>query len=157
MLEIRRARLEDLPVVQQLGYGLLRYEQQRWDETLKLDWPFTEAGERAYREAINNRYVLLASMNSKAVGFLIGNIQIPPADAARGTVMANLNNIYVEESMHGQGIGGKLFKTFKEFCQEQHVKKINVTVNSQNSQAIEFYKKHDFVSSRMIMTCNVEE
>lgn len=37
MLEIRRAKIEDLPAVQQLGYGLLKYEQQRWDDTLKLD------------------------------------------------------------------------------------------------------------------------
>jgi len=117
-----------------------------------LDWPFTEAGERNYKEAFNSRYTIPAIANGKAIGFLIGTIQIPPANAARSTIMANLNNIYVEESARKQGAGAELFENFKKFCQENRVEKINVTVNSQNNQAIDFYKKHGFTSSHLIMT-----
>lgn len=152
MVTIKRAQLEDLPTVQQLGQDLLEYEQKRWDNTLNLNWPFSEAGERSYRDAIDNRYTILAIVDDKAVGFLIGTIQIPPTNSARHTITANLNNIYVTESERGHKIGTELFEDFKKHCQANRVEKINVTVNSQNSRALEFYNKHDFAPSRIIMT-----
>lgn len=152
---IKRAVLEDLPIVQRLGYDLLEYERQRWDNTLNPNWPFSEAGERSYKNAISERYTILAFLDKQAVGFLIGTIQVPPAESARNTITANLNNIYVDESKRNQNIGSKLFEAFREYCQENNVETINVTVNSQNIQAIKFYEKCNFISSRIIMSNHI--
>lgn len=89
------------------------------------------------------------------VGFLIGTVQVPPTNASRSTITANLNNIYVKDFARQQGIGTKLFNAFQKFCQENHVEKINVTVNSQNHQAATFYEKCNFTPSRIIMTKNI--
>ena len=152
MIEIRRATLEDLPIIQKLGQELLRYEQERWDDSLDLDWPYSGMGEKKYRNAIENRYTVIAFDGDVPAGYLIGTVQIPSAGDVRGIITANLNNIFVKEEMRRQGVGEMLMKDFRKYCLSNEVKKINVTVIAQNDSAIEFYKEQNFMPSRLIMT-----
>ena len=95
---------------------------------------------------------LLAEDGDKAVGFLIGLIQKPAPGAARSTVMAQLNNIFVREESRGQKIGEQLADEFKRLCRTEQVEQLNVTVNSQNESAIAFYNRIGFAPSRMLMS-----
>lgn len=95
---------------------------------------------------------LLAEDGDKAVGFLIGLIQKPAPGAARSTVMAQLNNIFVREESRGQKIGEQLADEFKRLCRAEQVEQLNVTVNSQNESAIAFYNRIGFAPSRMLMS-----
>lgn len=155
MITIRRATIEDLRDVQQLGYELLKYEHDNWDESLDLQWPFSEVGETNYRKAILERVTLLVEDDGKIAGFLIGSIQKPAEGAARKTITAQLNNIYVREEWRRQELGRKLAEEFKTVCDTEGVEQINVTVNSQNTDAIAFYERVGFVPSRIFMSMKI--
>ena len=152
MITIRRAKIEDLATVQQLGFELLKYEHDRWDDSLDLDWPFSEAGEANYRKAILERVTLLAEDEDKTAGFLIGSIQKPAPGAARNVVTAQLNNIFIREEWRGRQIGQQLAEEFKQICKAEQVEQLNVTVNSRNEDAIAFYKHIGLAPSRMFMS-----
>lgn len=154
---IRRATIDDLKTVQQLGFELLKYEHDRWDDTLDLDWPFSEAGEANYRKAILERVTLLAEDDGRAAGFLIGSIQKAAPGAARNINSAQLNNIYVRDEWRGKKVGQSLADEFKKLCEAEDVSAINVTVNSKNEAAIGFYERVGFASSRIIMSMDIKE
>lgn len=156
MTTIRRATIEDLGEVQRLGYELLKYEHDNWDESLDLAWSFSEAGEANYRKAILERVTLLVVDKDKIAGFLIGSIQKPADGAARKTVSAQLNNIYVRKDWRGQKLGYQLAKEFREICDAENVELINVTVNSQNANAIAFYERVGFAPSRIFMSMKLD-
>ena len=154
-MNIRRATIDDLKTVQELGFELLKYEHDRWDDTLNLDWPFSEEGEANYRKAILERVTLLAEDGEKVAGFLIGSIQKPSAGGAREIVSAQLNNIFVRDEWRGQKVGQLLADEFKKICHDENVNKISVTVNSANADAIGFYEHVGFSASRIIMSMNI--
>ncbi len=149
---IKRAKINDLETVQQFGYRLLEYERNNWDPDLELDWPFSEQGKDAYTKAINDGYTIIAEIDGRPVGFLIGSIRRPKAGTARQITAAQLENIFVNEDARVKGVGKKLAEEFKKYCLAEKVDKLNVVVNSENVGAIEFYKKIGFLPSRMILS-----
>ena len=148
---IRQATIEDLKTVQEFGYKLLKYEHDNWDPILDLNWPFSEGGEANYTKAINERYTLLAELDGKPVGFLIGSIRLPDPKAPRQITAAQLDNIFVDDEVRGQGIGEKLFDEFKEYCLSKKADTLSVAVTYQNEIATRFYEKIGFVPSRMVL------
>ena len=109
-----------------------------------------------YENAILNKYTIIAYLDDTAVGYLIGTIQVPPEGSARSNITAQLNNIYVNESARHTGVGHALAANFSQYCTENHVVNINVTVNAANTGAIAFYEHEGFMSSRLIMTQKLE-
>ena len=154
-VKIRRAELDDLKEIQQFGYQLLKYEHDNWDNTLELDWPFSEQGEAAYIKAIKEKYAAIAEVAGEPVGFLIGSVKHPDPKSARQITTAQLENIFVDKKVQGQGIGKQLAQEFKKYCLAEGVNTINVTVNSRNNQAIQFYEKIGFLPSRVFMSLNI--
>lgn len=152
-ITIRKATKNDIKLVQQFGFELLDYERQNWDPTLEADWPFSEAGKKAYEKAINEKYTIIAEDEKKhPVGFLIGKIVRPDKDAARKVTIAQLENIFVYPDSREKNIGKQLFEHFKSYCKTEGVNKINVTVNAKNTTAIKFYEKTNFSPSRLFLS-----
>jgi GNAT superfamily N-acetyltransferase len=56
--------------------------------------------------------------------------------------LAELENMYVKESLRGHGIGGKLIRQFEDWCKEKGVQRIRVVASAGNNEAIRFYKAH---------------
>lgn len=157
MITTHQATISDLKTLQQLGYELLKYEHDRWDPTLDLDWPFSEAGEAMYRKSISDRYTILAYLDNEPVGYLIGTIQTPPPGSVRAIITAQLNNIYVRESARHSGVGHSLADSFRKYCKEHQVANINVTVNAANQSAITFYQHEGFLPSRLILQQDISK
>ncbi len=105
-----------------------------------------------YRQAILDKYTILAYLEDDPVGYLIGTVQTPPAGSARSTVAAQLNNIYVREFARHSGVGHALVENSRQYCVKRQVENINVTVNTANQDAISFYRREGFLSSRLILT-----
>ncbi len=156
MFEIRIADISDLKTLQRLGYELLRFEHDNWDSTLDLAWPYSPSGEAIYRQAILHKYTILAYLDNNPVGYLIGTVQTPPVSSARSTITAQLNNIYVCESARHSGIGHALVDNFYQYCANHQVDNINVTVNTANQSAINFYEQEGFLPSRLILTQKIK-
>lgn len=141
---IRRATESDIEIVQQFGYELLDFERKNWDNSLDPKWPFTESGKQKYLEAIKDKYTIIAEMDGKSVGFLIGKIIKAPAGGARHLSQARVENIYLNEGVRGSGIGAKLIENFRDFCYSNDVNRLDVSVLADNEAAVEFYKKMGF-------------
>lgn len=152
MITIRHAELSDLKTLQQLGYELLKFEHDNWDPSLDLTWPYSAAGEAKYRQAILEKFTILAYDNKNPIGYLIGTVHTPPANSARSIITASLDNIFVRESARHSGVGHQLVDSFRQHCIALGVNNINVTVNSINKNAIAFYEHENFLSSRLTLS-----
>ena len=91
---IRQAKESDIEIIQQFGYELLDFERRNWDKSLDAKWPFTEAGKQKYLEAIKDKYTIIAEIDGKAVGFLIGKvIKTSAGDAVEGLLCWTCNGL----------------------------------------------------------------
>ena len=154
---VRRAKMEDLGTIQQLGFELLDFERRNWDASLDVGWPFSEAGKKKYEEAIREKFVVLAENRGEAVGYLIGKITKRDVGDARKICQAQLENIFVREGSRGVGTGAKLMSEFKEYCENEGVDRLNVSVLAQNEQAIKFYEKVGFMPRSLNLSLEMKK
>ena len=138
-ISIRRAEASDVETVQEFGSKLLNYERENYDSSLDSNWAFSNEAKAKYLDAIQNRYVTIAEADGQPVGFLIGSITAPRAGDARQIKQANLQNLYVDESVRKAGIGKQLVENFKDYCKSENVSRLNVSVLAANKVAVDFY------------------
>ena len=149
---IRKATIDDLGAIQQLASELFEYERQRWDDTIDPNWPFGEEATASYKKAINEKVTLIAERNGSPAGYLIGKVFPADPRAARQVSAAYLENIYISSDYRGHGIGEKLMKEFSDHCTNEGADKIDVMVNAKNIDAIKFYEKTGYATSRLLMS-----
>mgnify|MGYP006291155593 CR=1 FL=1 len=71
----------------------------------------------------------------------VGYLAIVP-DAGRGTLM--LSKIYVQAAMRGRGCGRHMLAFAENACRERGIGTLWLTVNKNNTQAIEWYRRMGF-------------
>ena len=143
-ITIRKATEADINTIQTFGSKLLNYERENYDPSLDGDWAFTDQAKAIYLKAIQEQYVIIASIDDAPAGFLIGNIIQPKPQDARKIKQANLQNVYVDESQRRSGIGKQLVDTFKKYCVKEGVNRLNVSVLAANKTALSLYEKTGF-------------
>lgn len=142
-IEIRKANPEDAESIKRLNQELFNYEYTNFDKTLDCSWP--EKKKDYFQKAIgNNNYLaLIAIIDKKVIGYLIGNIINPESYRKIGKI-AEIQNTFILEKYRGHHIGKMLFDKFIEWSKEKEAKKIKVVASSKNEKAISFYKKCGF-------------
>lgn len=138
-ISIRRAKPSDIETIQQFGSKLLNFERENYDASLDSNWALSDEAKVRYLDAIQNKYVIIAELEEQPIGFLIGSIIEPKASDARQIKQAYLQNIYVDEDFRKTGAGKQLVAAFKKYCQDEGVKRLNVSVLAANEIAIKFY------------------
>ncbi len=141
---IRRAKTTDIAIVQEFGSKLLNFERRNFDSSLDENWAFSDEAKQKYLDAIHNKYVSIAEINNQPVGFLVGNVIAPTNNSARQIKQANLQNIYVDENFRKTGLGKKLIEEFKQYCENNGVVRLNVSVLAANTIATDFYCNNGF-------------
>lgn len=68
---VRKAKLEDLNVIQNLNNQLFKLEKENYDSTLVQDWPLSEDGKQYFEDLIINHYVIVAIKDEAIVGYLL--------------------------------------------------------------------------------------
>ena len=140
---IRKAVIEDLKSVQDLNYELFKKElNDGYDDSLNINWPYEETGEKYFTNQINNHFVYVTTDNNKIVGYLSGYIKQP--NSAFTKTKVELDNMIVDEYYRNQGIGKALVAAFKDWCFENGAEVILVTASAKNEKGINFYKKVGF-------------
>ncbi len=90
-----------------------------------------------HRQLKEEGYVYcLISADGKAVGY----IGLVPHKEGK----MFLSKLYVQPEYRGQGIPRAAFRFISGLCREEGLKEIYLTVNKQNTHAIEVYKHHGF-------------
>jgi len=143
-ISIRKASDSDLKLIQEFGSRLLNFERENYDSSLDSNWAFSDEAKAKYLVAIRERYVIIAELDGRAVGFLIGSVATPKPGNARPIKQAMLQNIYVDSSQRGIGVGKRLVEEFKAYCKGENVDRINVSVMAANKVAISMYEKVGF-------------
>jgi len=144
-VKIQKATINNLKDIQELNLALFKKEYGEFDNTLNCNWPFSKKGEEYFKNKITERgsCAFVAIKGNIIVGYLVGGLQ---RGEAYRTVLnfAELENMFVLEKYRGLGIGTKLTQAFIKWCKFKKVKRIKVTVTTQNTEAINFYKRNNF-------------
>ena len=139
---IRKANIEDTKSVQELYFRLFELEYNNFDATINVEWPISGAGEKYFKELINEGTVWVAVDNGKVIGYLAGRIIGKPDYIIRAR--AELENIYIDAGYRKRGIGKGLVHEFRNYCINNGIEEIKVTASSKNMNAREFYKFNGF-------------
>jgi GNAT superfamily N-acetyltransferase len=144
---IRRGNSTDLATVQHLNKELFEFEHRQGfypDDSFNLNWPYEE-GTKYFEECLSpspGSAVFIAEAQGKAVGYLCA------ASSSRAwrsvNPIAELENMYVDESYRRQGVGSLLVESFKEWAKDNGAARIRVGAFSKNVRALGFYHKCGF-------------
>ena len=146
---IRKAILDDLETIQQLNYELFVLESNNFDDTLIVDWSLSDDGRQYFISSINNDITLVAVVNNKIVGYIIGSLDTE--GAYNNIKQAELNNMYVLEEYRSIGVGGRLFDELKKLFIENGMQEVKVVADCKNVKAVNFYKKNGFSESEITL------
>lgn len=118
-LIIRNAAINDLLDIQKLNKILFELEYNNFDSTLNTSWPMSNEGEKYFKSAINNDVVLVAVLDDKIVGYLVGSLNT--GYSYNKNIQAELDNICILEKYRKLGIGKQLFLKFKKNCENNNI------------------------------------
>ena len=146
---IRKATLKDLQRIQELNNQLFELELANFDKYLIKDWPLSKEGKEYFENAIKDSFVIIAEIDDKVVGYLLGEVSdIPYYDFK----IAELCNMCIDSNYRKQGIGKALYKEFEKSFNEQGITHFIVTASFKNESAKAFYKKMGFEEANSTFT-----
>ncbi len=140
---IRQAKPDDLKAVQDLNHQLFISDNRHFND-LNLQWPYEEEGEKFFRTRISGEsgVCFVAELDGRVLGYLAGCIR-SKSSVYKG-VLAELDNMFVEEIHRSQGIGGSLIDTFVDWARQKGAQKMIVDAYSPNVGAIKLYTRKGF-------------
>lgn len=143
-IAIEDATISDLETIQKLNHKLCEKENKEFDKFINPNYPFSESGEEYFRSRIESSdgLAVLAKEGSEAVGYLVGGMT-KSEDYRTVKSIAELENMFVDESMRGKGVGAKLISKFEDWCKTREVQVIRVVASAGNADAIRFYERHE--------------
>jgi GNAT superfamily N-acetyltransferase len=142
-ISIETATIADLETIQKFNQELCVKENKEFDILINPDYSFSKRGEEYFRARIESQdgLAILAKEGNVAVGYLIGGM-IKSEDYRTVKPIAELENMFVDESMRSKGVGSKLVSRFEDWCRERKVQVIRVVASAANENAIRFYERN---------------
>ena len=147
---IHSATLNNLKDIQYLNHLLCIKENKEFDSTINKDFSVQKVGEEYFTKRIQNDCALIAVVEDKVVGYLIGAVAETPQYRTISK-LAELENMFVLEEYRSLGIGKKLIDEFVGWCKKQEVSRLFVIATTKNTLAIEFYNKEGFEDSSVTL------
>lgn len=140
---IRSATINDLEKILVLNRALFEYET-RFNTEYNLDWTYSETGKSYFKRKIeaDKDIALVAEINKDVVGYVVVSTYSQPF--FKENPIAELDNMFIEESYRGKGIGKKLVEEAKKLAKEKGAKRFKVGAAAQNEKAIKFYQSCGF-------------
>ncbi len=144
-ITIRRAAIEDLPLVRNLNSALYMSEiDNGHDDLLDPTWPQSEEGSLYYQKSITDpqRVTFIAEIDGTPVGYLIGAAVLRQSD--RTAVVGELENMFVDSAARHKGVGAALVAALKKWLKEKGTERMIVKLYSKNTGSHAFYKSVGF-------------
>lgn len=139
---VRKATINDLAIIQQLNDRLFELEIESFDPTLTPKWALSEKGRAYFADMIENGFVIVAEEGEDVIGYLAGRIGLK--QFYQQGLRAELDNMFIDESYRGRGVGKNLINLFLKECKKEKVSSVRVTASAKNKNAIAFYEKIGF-------------
>jgi len=143
-IEIRKATIKDLDDVLRLNFELFKKERREYDKLLDMNWTYGE-GKKYFRDRIVKKggFVAVAEHQDTVIGYLCGGL-VKMESYRIQKKHAELENMFIEKKLRGQGLGGKLTQKFLDWCKENKVERVSVSASFSNKEGIGFYEKAGF-------------
>lgn len=101
-------------------------------------------------------YILIAKEKKQILGFaLVQEQTTPPYHCFVFHRYAYLMDIVIDPAQRNQGVGKELFKEIKKWAKMKNLEYIELSVLTQNRNAIGMYEKIDFVECSKVMRMNI--
>ena len=119
---------------------MLHAQRSCYSNTLQLPFPALSLWEKRHQEIPENLYSLVAVLNDKIIGQIGFEVNSNP----RRKHVANFGMV-VGEERRKSGVGSSLMEAMLELCENWlAVHRIELEVYTDNSKAIQLYKKFGF-------------
>jgi len=145
-ITFRQATREDLPeIVRMLADDFLGATRERYEN------PLPESYVKAFEEieADKNNELIVAEINGEIIGTL--QITFTSSISFQGGKRATVESVRVDAKYRGQGIGKQLMQWAINRAREENCLLLQLTTNSERSEAHRFYKNLGFTGSHLGM------
>lgn len=144
-VKIRKAKTDDIKLMQKFMYLLMKEEYESFDPTNKITWAKSQKCADYFKMRVSERgnFAIIAEINGEPVGYLSGGVYKSPEFRTLDK-LGQLGDMYVIDGYRNMKIGTKLIKEFKKWLKERGVKRMKVELFSRNEKALRFYARHGF-------------
>ena len=152
-INIRRAKIEELKIIQDLNHDLFASDSKR-DQFLNHNWPYKD-GKKYFKKKIldPNNICLVAELNDEIVGYLAG--EVLETESWRPVKRTELQNMFVKSQFRSKGVGKLLVGEFLKWSKSKGAQRALVVAYSTNDRAIEFYKRNGFEPESLSLEVNI--
>ncbi len=144
-VKIRKAKQEDIKLMQKFMYLLMKEEYENFDPTNKITWAKSKKCADYFKMRVSERsnFAIIAEVDGEPVGYLSGGFFKSPAFRTLDK-LGQLGDMFVIDGYRNLKIGTKLIKEFKKWLKERGAKRMKVELFTNNKHALRFYKRHGF-------------
>lgn len=153
--EVRIAKPTDLDTIVGFSHKLFQEDAGQRDPFTNLNWA-PEFGHDYFRPMITDEtfLCLLAEVDEKPVGFLIGYLK-KPSDV-RPIHAAELHSMFVDQEVRSQKIGEALAQQFLQWAKENGSIRASVSAYASNERAIQFYQSLGFAPKSLSLEVGLD-
>lgn len=147
---IRPAAITDLQSILKLNKDLFDHETV-FNTEYDLDWTYSEIGLDYFKKVIvdKDKIALVSEINGDVVGYIACSVYHKSFRITNP--IAELDNMFVEDSHRGKGIGKKLVAQLMKLLKGMGAKRIKVEAAANNLRAIKFYRSCGFEDFDLIL------
>lgn len=141
-LVVRQAVQEDIPALTNLLKDLF---------ALESDFSFDESKQRSglklMLEERNSRCIMVAEVDSQVIGMCSAQMLISTSE---GGAAAIIEDVVVNESFQGRGVGRHLLAKIEDWAFCKGVKRLALLADLNNIEALNFYEKMNWRKTQLI-------
>lgn len=140
-VSVVKATQKDMPEVAKLSIEMLRYHNKLLDGYFTI-FPYEKYVEKFKQKLKDKRYMLVAKIDNKVVGFLLAEFKETPHYKYTNTCM--INEVAVSEKYRSYGIGTALLKKTLSVCKNKKIEEVKLDVYNVNMGAKRLYERLGF-------------
>lgn len=142
-ISLRAANEEDLPLIASLWGELDRFHRK-----LGLDFPEVENVEEKWLTSFKRTldrfsFIWLAEREGQISAFILARLKQSPAFLG-GVQVGEISDLYVGESLRGEGVGAQLVALAMQKFEELQVHSVEVQILAGNDQGLDFWQEQGF-------------
>lgn len=140
-ISVVKATRNDIPDIAKLSIEMFRYHNVLLDDYFNI-FPYEKYVEKFTQKLKDKRYMLVAKIDGKIVGFLLAEFK--ETSHYKNTNICMINEIFVSEEYRSHGVGTALFGKILTVCKKKNIEEIKLDVYNANVCAIHFYERLGF-------------
>ena len=144
---IREIKEDEIDYANKLLNKLI-IEEKQYDENINQNYIVNNYYQKRQKDSI----LLVATLNNEIVAFLFGYTIEALVYTNRKAV---LDALYVLPDHRKHGIASLLIDNFKKWCMQQNITNLELTVFSNNINALSLYKNHGFEIEKYTMKLKI--